>query len=313
MEKISAVDLGTNTIRILVAQKSGKGYETVFSSQIITRLGEGMSQTCKLGKSAMERTAAGISSLVKEAKEKCGPFSLHIFGAHACRKAKNIDQFNEIVARATGVSITVISWEDEARYALAGARMGVGDDVKRFILFDIGGGSTEYILSENGETKGVYGTDLGVIRLSERFITRHPVDEEEYKTLKTHVVATLSSVFDNIGAQTGETIVGTAGTVTSLAAIAQDMKEYDYRKINNYRLTKEKLGEIKDRLFAMTIKERSQIEVLQNGREDLIVPGIAIIESTLDKAGADSMIVSDFGLREGLIASLFEKEGKGGP
>ena len=256
----------------------------------------------------MERTANGVARMVKEASAICGPFSLTIFGAHACRKAKNIDQLSEIVKKATGAKITVLSWEDEASYALAGTRLAVGDDIKRFILFDIGGGSTEYILSDNNITSGAFGTDLGVIRLSEKFITHHPVDADEYKALMVEVSDTVSLAFDNIGAKGNETIIGTAGTVTSLAAIAQNMQKYDYKKINNYRLTIEKIGEMKDRLFSMSIEERSEIEVLQDGREDLIVPGIAIIEATLNGAGADSMVVSDFGLREGLVMSFFEKD-----
>ena len=308
MKNVAAIDLGTNTIRILVAQKDGAGYKTLFSSQIITRLGEGLHETGFLTKEAMERTANGVSGMVDEASRMCGPFSLKIFGAHACRKAKNIDQLSEIVKKATGAIITVLSWEDEASFALAGVRMVVGNDIKRFILFDIGGGSTEYILSDNNITSGAFGTDLGVIRLSEKFTTHHPVNADEYKALMVEVSNTVSLAFDNIGANGNEAIIGTAGTVTSLAAIAQNMQKYDYKKINNYRLTKEKIGEMKDRLFAMSIEERSEIEVLQDGREDLIVPGIAIIEATLNRAGADSMVVSDFGLREGLVMSLFEKD-----
>ena len=311
MKNVAAIDLGTNTIRILVAKKNGTGYKTLFSSQEITRLGEGLGETGVLKKEAMERTINGILRMVNEASVSCGPFSLKIFGAHACRTANNIDRLHEAIKTATGVDITVLSWEDEAQYALAGVKMAVGDEIKRFILFDIGGGSTEYILSSNGKTAGAFGTDLGVIRLAEKFITRHPVNADEYKSLRTEVAVTVSLAFDNIGATGDETIIGTAGTVTSLAAIAQDMKKYDYRKINNYRLTREKIDEMKDRLFAMSIEERSQIEVLQDGREDLIVPGIAIIEETLDKAGSDSMIVADFGLREGLVMSLFDKEENG--
>lgn len=308
MNKMAAIDLGSNTIRILVAEKNGKGFDPVYSAQTITRLGERLHETGYLATDAIDRTATGVSNLVEGAKKATGNFRLTIFGAHAARSASNINLLDEKLQKAVGVGITLISWEDEAKYALKGVRMVIGEQVKRFVLFDIGGGSTEYILGdENGATRS-YGANLGVVRLSETYLTKNPVDEKEYNHMNEEVTATVNKAFDELGADNVETIVGTAGTVTSLAAIAQNIREYDPEKINNYRLTKDKIGEIRSSLFAMTIEERSKIPALQHGREDLIVPGVAIIEATLARAGVDSILVTDSGLREGLMASLFEKE-----
>lgn len=306
MSRVAAIDLGTNTVRIIVAEPEGKGYTNLFSDQVITRLGEGLHVSGKLKPEAMKRTCDGVAELLKRASF-LKPFTLRISATSAARDAANTDELDRRIHQAAGVGLDVISWENEARFSLAGARLAIGD-IERFILFDIGGGSTEYILSVNGAPAGSCGTNLGVVRLAETYITQSPVLDAEYDAMVEEIEKEVNRAFTQIGARRGEVMVGTAGTVTSLAAIALDMVEYSPSKINNYKLTADKIEELRKKLSVMTIEERSRIPALKGGREDLIIPGVAIIQSTLKRAGRDHLLVSDYGLREGLVLDILRAE-----
>ncbi|VAX17012.1 Exopolyphosphatase [hydrothermal vent metagenome] len=306
--RIATIDLGTNTVRILVAEAGEKGFEPMFSDQAITRLGEGLHQTGRLGPEAMKRTVSAVARMINNA-EKFRPFDLRVYATSAARDAGNTKTLAAMLYKATGANLTVISWKEEARLSLEGARLVVGREAAEFILFDIGGGSTEYIHSfADGGMKG-HGTDLGVVRLSETYITKHPVSNAEYQQMLGEIEEKVDIAFNEIEATGEETIVGTAGTVTSLAAMALGLTEYSRMKVNNYRLTADKIETLRIKLFAMTIEERSRISSLSHGREDLIVPGIAIIQATLKRACATLLTVSDFGMREGMIVDMLHGGG----
>lgn len=306
MNRAAAVDLGTNTVRMLVAELDEKGFSRVYSGQVITRLGEGLHVTGKLAPGAIKKTVDGVAALLREA-ERFRPFQLTIAATSAARDASNTAELDALLKSAIGAPLTLIPWEEEARLALKGASMAVGNGVKRFILFDVGGGSSEYILAENGRATASYGTNLGVVRLAETYITKHPVEDAEYERLIEEVETTVDMVFNNLPVR-DVTLVGTAGTITSIAAMDMNMVEYDPARVNNYRLTMDAAEALRLKICSMTLEERSRIPALKNGREDLIVPGFAILLATMRAAGADHIIVSDYGLREGLVMKMLAGE-----
>lgn len=303
MKRAASLDLGTNTIRLLVAERSEFGFTPLYSGQVITRLGEGLHETGRLGQAAMKRTLDGILRMLEEAKV-FAPFRLVIAATSAARDAANTGEFSQMVKNATGSALTVIPWDEEARLSLMGVSLVIKNRGGRFALFDVGGGSTEYIMSEGGEVTASNGTNLGVVRLAETYITKHPVADYEYEKMLIEVDATVDRALTALGVTGPVTLVGAAGTVTSIAAIAMGLVDYDPGKINNFVLTAEKVESLRGRICAMTIEERSKIPFLKNGREDLIIPGFAIVQSTMRRARVDSMIVSDYGLREGLMAQI---------
>ncbi|MBF0291271.1 MAG: Ppx/GppA family phosphatase [Nitrospinae bacterium] len=303
MKRAASLDLGTNTIRLLVAERTEFGFTPLYSGQVITRLGEGLHETGRLGEAAMKRTLDGILRMIGEAGA-FAPFRLVIAATSAARDAANTGEFSQMVKNATGAPLTVIPWDEEARLSLLGVSLALKDRGGRFLLFDVGGGSTEYIMSEGGKVTASSGTNLGVVRLAETYITKHPVSDYEYGKMLMEVDATVDRAFAGLGVAGPVTLVGTAGTVTSIAAIAMGLVDYDPGKINNFALTAEKVESLRVRICAMAIEERSKIPFLKNGREDLIVPGFAIVQSTMRRARADSIIVSDYGLREGLMAEI---------
>ncbi|MBI5816319.1 MAG: Ppx/GppA family phosphatase [Nitrospinae bacterium] len=302
MTRAAAVDLGTNTVRMLVAERAGNGFSQVYSGQVITRLGERLHVTGKLDPKAIKRTVDGVAGLLREA-ERFRPFELTIAATSAARDASNTAELDALLQKTAGVSLTVIPWEEEAHLALTGAALAVGKEDGRFILFDVGGGSTEYILAEEGRAAASYGTNLGVVRLAETYITKHPVEDAEYCRLVDEVETTVDMVFNNLPVR-DVTLVGTAGTITSIAAMDMNMVEYDPVRINGYKLTADAVESLRNKICSMTLEERSRIPSLKNGREDLIVPGFAILLATMQAAGADHIIVSDYGLREGLVMKM---------
>jgi len=312
MSVFASIDLGTNTVRLLVAEREGKVFKPLYSNQAITRLGEGLSNGAVLIEQAMERTISTVLTFKDEAS-KYNPSAIWIVATSAVREAKNRSEFIEKIKRVTGLQLEVIPWEEEARMTLLGVfssnlplpLLNKEGSKGRAIIFDIGGGSTEYIFTEDKKLVNSVGTDLGVVHLSERYITKDPVDEEELKALEKAIADKIKNVKDEINSSFliphSALLIGTAGTVTTLAALDLNLYPYDPKKINGYILKFENVKKLLDRLKKMPLKERRNIPALEKGREDLIIPGAVIVIKTMEIFGFDSMVVSDYGLREGII------------
>ena len=312
MPIFASIDLGTNTVRLLVAEREGKVFKPLYSNQAITRLGEGLSNGGVLIEQAMERTISTVLTFKDEAS-KYNPSAIWIVATSAVREAKNRSEFIERLKSVTGLQLEVIPWEEEARMTLLGVfssnlplpLLNKEGSKGRAIIFDIGGGSTEYIFTEDKKLVNSVGTDLGVVHLSERYITKDPVDEEELKALEKAIADKIKNVKDEINSSFliphSALLIGTAGTVTTLAALDLNLYPYDPKKINGYILKFENVKKLLDRLKKMPLKERRNIPALEKGREDLIIPGAVIVIKTMEIFGFDSMVVSDYGLREGII------------
>jgi len=306
MSRIAAIDLGANTVRIIVAEPDGEHFSILYSDQVITRLSAGLGRNMKLDHAAMKRTVNGVSALLKNA-ESFLPFSLVIAAASAGRNASNSNELDVKLRAVVGHGLKVITWETEARLALKGARMVMKEESEAgFILFDIGGGSTEFIHSKRRGKGAAVGTDLGVVRLSETYLGSHPVIEYEYRRMADEIEAKVDQAFTRLAPDGKETIVGTAGTVTSLAAMDLELDEYNSAMINHHKLTLKVVEAMRLKLSMMTIDQMSRIGPLKGGREDLIIPGTTLVEAVMRRAGVDHIVVSDFGLREGLILEMLE-------
>ena len=312
MSVFASIDLGTNTVRLLVAEREGKVFKPLYSNQAITRLGEGLSNGGVLIEQAMERTISTVLTFKDEAS-KYSPSAIWIVTTSAVREAKNRSEFIEKIKRVTGLQLEVIPWEEEARMTLLGVfssnlplpLLNKEGSKGRAIIFDIGGGSTEYIFTEDKKLVNSVGTDLGVVHLSERYITKDPVDDDELKALENVIADKINNVKDEINSSFliphSALLIGTAGTVTTLAALDLNLYPYDPKKINGYILKLKNVKKLLDRFKKMPLKERRNIPALEKGREDLIIPGAVIVIKTMEIFGFDSMVVSDYGLREGLI------------
>jgi exopolyphosphatase/guanosine-5'-triphosphate,3'-diphosphate pyrophosphatase len=304
--RVAAIDLGTNTVRLLVADVTpgAARWSTVLADQKVTRLGEAARTTGALGDVATARTAATVVDYVQRAR-RAGAARIVIAATSAVRDAANGRAFVDELQRATGVAVRVIAGEDEARLTLAGIVAGLGPLRGRVVAFDIGGGSTEYILAQDSTPVTVVSLRLGVVPLAERFPFPRAVSAERYAALRAEVDAELARGLPaEIAGARVETLVGTAGTVTTLAALDLALVEYDPAHVQGHTLTRAAIERQRGRLTALDVDQRAALPCLEPGRADLIVPGVAIVEATLERLHCDRLVVSDWSLREGLLAEL---------
>ncbi|MFQ5898981.1 MAG: Ppx/GppA family phosphatase [Candidatus Methylomirabilia bacterium] len=310
MRRLATIDLGTNTIRLLVVEVAGDGtWRTLAQRQALTRLGEGLHARGALSRAAMDRTVATVAGFCREA----GAFKateVVIVATSAVRRASNRQRFLDHVQEATGQAVRVVSGEEEARLALHGALHGLPHLTGRMVLFDIGGGSTEVIFSEDRRLVALRSLALGVVPLAERFLTAGPVEPERYAEMDREVRATVAQELSDFseGGQPHH-LVGTAGTVTTLAALDQGLSSYAVERVQGYRLDHDRIQALLGTLSALPVAARASLPCLEPGRADLIIPGIAICLATMDRFGCRSVVVSDFGLREGVLIDHLSRVG----
>ena len=301
MKKIASIDIGSNTVRLLILESThNQEFKLLVSKRDITRLGEGMDTQGKLAEPRMQATLKVLSGFRKICLENGDP-PVFAVATSAVREASNGHEFVRLAKKETGIDIKIISWEEEARLTLGGVFWKIPHENRKAIIFDIGGGSTEFILSEGKNIKGFCSTSLGVVRLTEKFITQHPVEEKEFRNLQTHLQSELQAVKNKLSAFSPELLIGTAGTVTTLAAIKNNIYPYDPEKVHGSTFSYQEAESILDDLKRKSLDERLSLKPLERGREDLIIAGTAIVLETMCAFGCKNLTVSEYSLREGLI------------
>jgi exopolyphosphatase/guanosine-5'-triphosphate,3'-diphosphate pyrophosphatase len=306
--RFASVDIGTLTCRLLIADLSpgGKLIE-VRSDRRILRLGEGVDQTKRLSDAAMDR----VLQCLREWRQFID--AAHVEAAvavatSAVRDAENRDEFLDRVKREAGFDVELISGEEEARRTMLGIRSGLSHGVTDVLALDIGGGSTEFILDRSGQSPVVQSIDIGVVRLCERLLHHDPPTDEEERQAREWVARETKAAVAGMGNYQTATFVGTAGTVTSLAAMAQKLPAYDPARIHNYQLQLTTIQEIEQTLLSRKKTDRVGLPGLEKGREEVIAAGAIIIRTIMETLGEDECLVSDLGLREGVLIDLAARE-----
>ncbi len=301
MKKIASIDIGSNTVRLLILESTGnQEFKLLVSRRDITRLGEGMDSQGKLLKSRIDATLRVLSHFRQTCLENGDP-PLFAVATSAVREASNGQEFVALAKNETGIDIKIIPWEEEARLTLKGVFWKIPHNNRRALTFDIGGGSTEFILSEGENIAGSCSTSLGVVRLTEKFISGHPVDEKEFQSLQSHLRNELQAVKKKLPVFSPEILIGTAGTVTTLSALKNNIYPYDPEKIHGSEFSYQEAKSILDDLKGKSLAQRLQLKPLEPGREDLIIVGAAIVLETMLAFDCKMLTVSEYSLREGLI------------
>jgi exopolyphosphatase/guanosine-5'-triphosphate,3'-diphosphate pyrophosphatase len=299
---VAAIDLGTNTARLLIGRRARDGrILPLLVKRRITRLGGGFDKKTGISHEAWQRTVTALLDFAEEIRGH-GVARVRAVATSAVRDAANGEAFCAEVFSATGIRLEVIDGVTEGTLTLAGVRAGIETSSDHLLVFDVGGGSTEYTLTERERLLFTTSLSLGVVRLTEGKETLAAMTdkigrelEELTVQLRGHGLLPLLS---------GAELVGTAGTATTLAAISIGMTEYDYRRVNNYRLCLDEVRSILNRLLPLTPAERLLVPGLEKGREDLIIAGIGITLATMERFGFRELTVSDFGLLEGVLLSV---------
>jgi len=307
--RFAGIDIGTLTCRLLIADlSSGHPLKELRSERRILRLGEGVDRTKRLSPVAMDRVIACLQEW-RNVIDGYHVEAIAVVATSAVRDAANRDEFLERVKREAGFEVEVISGEEEARRTLLGIRSGLPVGVTDILALDIGGGSTEFILDRPGRKPIVQSIDLGVVRLCERVLRHDPPTDEEVRHAYEWVIRETRAAVANMGDYRQATFVGTAGTVTSLAAMAQKLPTYEPARIHNYRLRLETIRELEQALLSRTKAERVGLPGLEKNREEVIAAGAIIIRTIMEVLSKQSVLVSDLGLREGVLINLARQAG----
>lgn len=292
----ASIDFGTNTARLLIAARSPAGITPVRVERQVVRLGGGFTDETGLSAEAWER---GLDCLRRfsEIIAEYGVTQVRASATSAVRDAINGRAFVAKVFADTGITLDVIDGEVEARLTLKGVLSGLDSESDSIVVLDVGGGSTEFTVASKGSPVFIKSMPIGVVRLTEGF----RASDEMLGRVHAVVNQLEKDLFTAGMVITGDSeLVGTAGTATTIAAIKLEMVDYDYRKVNNYTVSRTDIGEIYERLSKLSPVERLSITGVEKGREDLIVAGLVVILSVMDRFGFKRLKVSDFGLLEGL-------------
>lgn len=298
----AAIDLGTNTARLLIGHSGPAGsIAPLLLKRWITRLGGGFTRESGISAEARLRSIAALKDFAGE-MERHEVAMVRAVATSAVRDAVNGAAFCADILRETGIRLEVIDSREEGLLTLAGVLAGIDDGRGDLLVFDVGGGSTEYTLARQGEPLFTDSLPLGVVRLTE--------GKRDQAAMADKVSRELRLLRTKLGKEgllefvDGATLVGTAGTATTLAAISMRMTDYDYRRVNNYTVPLGEVREILASLLPLTPEERLLVPGLEKGREDLIIAGILITLGTMEMFGFEQLKVSDFGLLEGLLLTV---------
>lgn len=295
----AAIDIGSNSVRMLVGEVVGDQVDPGHYSRHVTRLAGGYDPLTGISAEASERTLCALE-LFAQFCNKNNPTCIRAVATEAVRRAVNRQQFVAAVLARTGFVVEIIDGVEEAVLSSAGVLAALKPQPDAALIFDIGGGSTEFIVIKGGKRLWQKRYPLGVVSLAEASDSEMGIESVLTALDEDLRVAGLSSLLASEECE----LVGTAGTVTTLAALDLAMTEYDWQRINNYVLSQAALYSLYERLFPLTPPERELLAGVEKGRGDLIIHGAAIVLSLLRLLDKDRLRVSDFGLLEGILLSM---------
>lgn len=296
---LAAIDIGTNSTRLLVAERVGSALRVVRHELASTRLGQGIGRGNVLLREAQERTALAVREFLATARE-LGATWVRLFATSAVRDAANREEFLERMEEVTGLRPEVLSGETEARLSYLGATRVLGVSGLTLVI-DVGGGSTELIWGEGPTVHFVRSLNIGAVRLTEAYLKEDPPGPEEWAALKQAVAAALGPVALPWRGKTAQT-VAVGGTATTLAALAQGLTEYQTERIQGYFLSATRLKEMEERLALLSSEERKRLPGVPAARADIIAAGTVILAVAVQELELSGVTVSDADL---LLGSLY--------
>ncbi|MEU0133514.1 Ppx/GppA phosphatase family protein [Streptomyces sp. NPDC006296] len=308
MTRVAAIDCGTNSIRLLVADVDhATGDLTELDRRMrIVRLGQGVDRTGRLAPEALERTFDACRDYAAVIKE-LGAERIRFVATSASRDAENSDTFVQGVLEILGVEPEVVTGDREAQLSFDGATKELegGDHLAQpYLVVDIGGGSTEFVVGDD-RVRAARSVDIGCVRMTERHLVEDgavvdPPTPERIDAIRADVEAALDLAEETVPIASAATLVGLAGTVTTVAAMALGLDEYDSEAIHHSRVSVERVRELTERLLASTHEERAAIPAMHPGRVDVIAAGALVLLAVMERSGAREVVVSEHDILDGI-------------
>ena len=312
----AAIDLGTNNCRLLIARPTDNGFTVIDAFSRIVRLGEGLSQTGRLSQAAMDRAVAALGVCADKLRRRNVSLSRSV-ATEACRRASNGEKFADRVRNETGIVLDIIEPAEEARLAVLGCHKLLEPGDGPALIFDIGGGSTELVLVDQSDSgpkiKAWWSAPWGVVSLTEsegKEALEGPDRLKAYLRMRERArrsFANFSTMLPE--GRDGIRLLGTSGTVTTLASVHLALPAYDRRAVDGLHVPIEAMQKISSMIAGMDYDERSSLPCIGNERADLVVAGCAILEAIIEIWPAKNLGVADRGIREGILRSLMARDG----
>jgi len=313
--RVAAIDCGTNSIRLLVADpptEPGGELVDLARRMEIVRLGQGVDRTGRLAPEAIERTRVALAEYAAQIGA-LGAGRVRMVATSATRDAANAADFRDMVRATLGVDPEVITGAQEARLSFTGAVRGLPSG--RYLVVDIGGGSTEFVLGDstvddaanNGPAGGgpaAISVDMGCVRMTERHLRDDPPSADQIAAATLDIEVGVDKALTAVGEPAGATLVGVAGTVTTVAGIALGLPRYDPERIHHARVSTVDVRRVADELLGMTHEQRLAVPVMHPGRADVIGAGALILKLILDRAGVPELVASEHDILDGIAYSL---------
>jgi exopolyphosphatase / guanosine-5'-triphosphate,3'-diphosphate pyrophosphatase len=303
MTRVAAIDCGTNSIRLLVADLP-EGVDVVRRMEIV-RLGQRVDRTGRLAPEAIERTRVALAEYAAEI-DRLGAERVRMVATSATRDAANADEFRAMVRATLGTVPEVVTGDEEAWLSFAGAVRGLPADAEPpYLVVDIGGGSTEFVLGTSTVERAV-SVDIGCVRMTERHLHSDPPAVDEIVAAEADIRATVDRALSVVPGRLAGTLVGLAGSVTTVAAIALGLEGYLPDRIHHARIPFDDVAKVTADLLAMTTAQRLALPVMHPGRADVIGAGALVLRVAMERSGATSVIASEHDILDGIAWSLLE-------
>jgi len=311
MVRVAAIDCGTNSIRLLVADICAGTVSDVHREMRIVRLGQDVDATGRLAPDALDRTRLALADYAAIARS-AGAQRVRMVATSATRDAANRDEFFAMVGRTLGTDAEVITGDEEARLSFTGAVGGLDPADGPFLIVDVGGGSTELVLGQwdgvRADVTAARSVDIGCVRITERHLRSNPPTPDEISAAEQFAAETLQPAFAEVPVDKAGTWVGVAGTVTTLSAIAQQLPAYDPESTHLSRLSLQQVRATAEQLLASTHQQRAVNPVIHPGRVDVIAGGALIVrvlaEELHTRAGISELVVSEHDILDGIALGL---------
>jgi exopolyphosphatase/guanosine-5'-triphosphate,3'-diphosphate pyrophosphatase len=307
MSRVAAIDCGTNSIRLLVADVDldGRGPRlTELTRQMeIVRLGAGVDRTGELAPDALERTFTALRGYAADI-ERLGATRVRMVATSATRDARNRDELVKGVRAILGVDPEVVTGDEEAALSFAGAAAELPTAAAPILVADIGGGSTELVLGDAAGVLAARSVNVGCVRMAERHFRADPPDAAEAAAIVADVNAALDLAEQTVPLRRAATLVGVAGTVTTVAALAAGLPEYDSERIHLLATPADAVTEVTAKLLAMTHAERAALPVMHPGRVDVIAAGALVLRTLVERVGLPAVVASERDILDGIAFAL---------
>lgn len=303
--KIGTIDIGTNSMRLLIGEYKNGKIENRKKFVNTTRIGQGVDKEGYISNEAINRNIDALKEFAKLCNdEKCE--YVYCMGTSALRDSKNGDDFVELAKRETGISIDIISGEEESNLGFKGVLEGLKGN-NDILVVDIGGGSTEFIIGDREGIKFAKSENVGALRMTEKFLKIDPIDDLEFNDMHIFIDHEINETLEYIKKKGIKKLVGIGGTITSLSAMNQELAIYSMEKIHNSKVFKKEIEKILQNLKKMTLSDKKTLKGLQPKRADIITAGVAILNIIMEKLELDEIIVSEYDNLEGLMCQKSKK------